>query len=151
MKIGEIAMAAGVSKDTVRHYVELSLLSPDKNPDNGYQMFSQKSLNRLRFIKAARELGLHLADIQLIFADAEETHSPCPRVRDLLLERLRETQERIAELTRLHDRMSRAVQQWEAMPNSEPNGHSVCKLIESQISDSQLCGAAAPVREQVHE
>lgn len=140
MKIKEVAQAAGVSKDAVRHYVEIGLLQPYKNPDNGYQMFNEAALNRLRFIKAARELGLHLPDIQLIFADAERAASPCPRVRDLMQERLSEARARIAELTALCDRISNAMEQWQQMPDSTPNGHSICQLIESQLPGASSGG-----------
>ncbi len=130
MKISELAKAAAVSKDTVRHYVDIGLLHADRDPINGYQVFGAKSLNRLQFIKAAKNLGLQLPDIQLIFADAENALSPCPRVRDLMVQRLEETRRRIAELSELYERMSRAVEQWQQMPNSTPNGNSVCQLIE---------------------
>lgn len=58
MKISELAKAAGTSKDTVRHYVELGLLQPGRNPENGYQVFDGVALGRLNFIKTARGLGL---------------------------------------------------------------------------------------------
>lgn len=131
MKIGEIASAAGVSKDTVRHYVELGLLKADKDLSNGYQVFTEKSLSRLKFIKSAKDLGLQLADIQLIFADAERLQSPCPRVRDLMLQRLEDTRNRIAELNKQCERMSRAIAKWQKMPDGTPTGNSVCQLIES--------------------
>lgn len=132
MKIGELAEKAGVTRDTIRHYVALGLLGAERNPDNGYQVFGTASLSRLQFIKTARQLGLHLEDIRQIFADAENAHSPCPRVRELMEQRIAETRKTIAELTQLCDRMEETIGEWETMPDSMPDGHSVCRLIESR-------------------
>ena len=87
MKIRELAKAAGTSKYTVRHYVELGLLEPGRNPENGYQVFDDVALGRLNFIKTARGLGLSLQDIRTIFIDATRRQSPCPRVRNLMEQR----------------------------------------------------------------
>lgn len=134
MKIGELAKAAGVSRDTIRYYIETGLLSTTKNPSNGYQVFTQSALSRLRFIKSAQGLGFRLEDIQLVFEDADDALSPCPRVRDIIVDRIAETRKRIAELSRLCANMENAVSAWAHMPNQSPNGDSVCQLIESQIS-----------------
>lgn len=131
MKIGELAAQAGVTRDTIRHYLALGLISARRNPDNGYQMFDVTALARLRFIRTARELGFHLGDIKQIFADADDHKSPCPRVRDLLEQRIAETRDTIARLTALCDRMEDAVEQWRALPDSVPDGLSVCRLIEA--------------------
>ncbi len=132
MKISELAKAAGTSKDTVRHYVELGLLQPGRNPENGYQVFDEAALNRLNFIRMARGLGLGLQDIQLVFADAIHSKSPCPRVRHLMEQRVAETRRHIAELTELCERMEKAMSEWRGMPDSVPTGSSLCRLIESQ-------------------
>ena len=137
MKISELAKAAATSKDTVRHYVELGLLKPHKNPENGYQHFDDLALNRLNFIKAARGLGFSLSDIQQVFADARNTKSPCPRVRQLMEQRIIATRQHITELKALCERMENAMTEWQSMPDCVPNGSSVCSLIESQWHESE--------------
>lgn len=132
MKISELAKAASTSKDTVRHYVNLGLLHPQRNPDNGYLVFDETALNRLHFIRMARGLGLGLPDIQQVFADAGRSQSPCPRVRQLMEQRVAETRRHILELTALCERMERALEEWQDMPDSVPTGTSICKLIESR-------------------
>lgn len=135
MRIGELSRRSGVSRDTIRHYVTLGLLLPGRDAANHYQLFDDRCLSRLRFIRSAKSLGLQLADIQAIFADAEERDSPCPRVRELMENRVRETRHRIAELQALCDRMESAMESWREMPDRSPNGTSVCHLIESQAPD----------------
>lgn len=133
MKIGELAQKADVTRDTIRHYLSLGLIQADSDPNNGYQLFNQQALSRLGFIRTARQLGLHLSDIKQIFQDADNAHSPCPKVREVMVQRIAETRRTIKELTELCNRMEASMKEWEHMPDSTPNGHSVCRLIESQM------------------
>ena len=84
MRVAQLAKAAEVSAETVRHYSELGLLRPSRDPHNGYQQFSQSDLQRLRFIARARRLGFSLKDVQAILARADSGSAPCAEVRDLM-------------------------------------------------------------------
>ncbi|MBZ9558198.1 MULTISPECIES: MerR family transcriptional regulator [Modicisalibacter] len=130
MKVGELARTAGVTAETVRHYTREGLLRPQRDPGNGYQLFDQASLNRLRFIQRARTLGFSLKEIGEILDHADHGDSPCPMVRDLLATRLPEIRQRIVELERLAARMESALNNWSEMPDGAPDGHTICRLIE---------------------
>lgn len=138
MRIGELARNAGVSRDTIRHYVEIGLLIPQRDPGNGYQLFDAGAVQRLRFIRMARALGFQLDEVRHIFAKADKGCSPCADVRDIIQLRIAETRSKIAELEALCARMQDAVDQWHAMPDGQPTGSSVCRLIESQIESTTL-------------
>lgn len=131
MKVNDIAKQANVTGETVRHYVREGLLSPERHPDNGYQIFNQRDLERLRFIQRARKLGFSVAEIRDILAHADHGDSPCPLVRDLLAHRLPQVRAQIAELEALASRMEQALESWQDMPDAAPDGHSLCRLIES--------------------
>ncbi|MEQ6890313.1 MerR family DNA-binding protein [Halomonas sp. CS7] len=131
MKVSDIARQAGVTAETVRHYTREGLLTPERHPENGYQLFGQQELARLRFIQRARTLGFGVAEIRDILEHADHGDSPCPMVRDLLASRLPQIRERIAELEALAARMEQALAAWEEMPDGTPDGHSLCRLIES--------------------
>jgi DNA-binding transcriptional MerR regulator len=131
MKVSELANLAGVTAETVRHYTREGLLHPERHPENGYQLFSQHDLERLRFIQRARTLGFGVAEIRDILAHADHGDSPCPLVRDLMASRLPEIHERIHELQALARRMEEALDAWSEMPDGTPDGHSLCRLIEN--------------------
>ncbi|MGC3872666.1 MerR family transcriptional regulator [Halomonas sp. GXIMD04776] len=135
MKVGELAKSAGVTAETVRHYTREGLLQPRRDPDNGYQLYDSDSLNRLRFIQRARTLGFSVREIAEILGHADHGDSPCPLVRDLLASRLPQIQARIAELQALAERMEQALVTWQNMPDGTPDGHSLCRLIESLPDD----------------
>jgi MerR family transcriptional regulator, Zn(II)-responsive regulator of zntA len=132
LKVTELANAAGVTPDTVRHYTRLGLIRAIKDRRNGYRIFSSEVLGRLRFIKVAQGLGFTLKDIKLIFRDADKGDSPCPRVREVIAARIEESAAEIRELQALQQRMQQALIQWDRMQDGVPDGHSICRLIESQ-------------------
>ncbi len=131
MKVSELARRAEVTAETVRHYTREGLLHPQRDPDNGYQLFDQADLERLRFIQRARTLGFSVAEIGEILTHADQGDSPCPMVRDLLASRLPQIRARIRELEALASRMEQALDAWAEMPDGTPDGHSLCRLIES--------------------
>jgi DNA-binding transcriptional MerR regulator len=140
MRVTQLAKAAGVSAETVRHYTDLGLLQPTRDPQNGYQQFAQVDLQRLRFIARARRLGFSLKDVQAILARAESGAAPCGEVRDLLRERLAALQAHIAECQRLALVMHNALGDWADKPECAPDGQAICRLIE----DFELPGENRP-------
>jgi len=147
MKVSELAKQAGVTAETVRHYTREGLLAPQRDPHNGYQLFDQQDLERLRFIQRARTLGFSVAEIQQILEHADQGDSPCPLVRDLMAERLPQIRARIRELEALAARMEQALAAWSEMPDGTPDGHSLCRLIES-FPESMSEGGIATAEHQ---
>ncbi len=140
MRVIDLARAAGVSADTVRHYTRRGLLHPRRDPGNGYQHYDTTDLQRLRFVRRARELGLSLHEVAEILRQADNRQSPCPLVRDLFEARLADVERNIAELTALRDRMREALAQWRHLPDGVPDGHTICRLIESWERDDTRSG-----------
>lgn len=133
--VSALAKAAGVSADTVRFYTREGLLHPQRDPNNGYQRFGERDLQRLRFARKARQLGFSLREIVAILGDADRHNSPCPQVRDLFARKLNEVEQQLAELTALRDRMRAATEHWLTMPDGTPNGETICTLIEHWDAD----------------
>ncbi len=61
---GELAKKSGVNFATIRYYEKLGLLLEPPRSNAGYRMFSTESINRIRFIKQAQELGFSLKEIK---------------------------------------------------------------------------------------
>jgi len=129
--VSEVSKSANVTADTVRHYVRIGLLSPSRSPINGYKIFSQEDITRVKFICQAKGLGFTLKDINKILNHSGKGESPCPIVRKIIQQRIEENKVKLAELVGLQNRMERALTKWEEMPDGEPDGHAICHLIES--------------------
>jgi DNA-binding transcriptional MerR regulator len=116
---------------TIRHYTRIGLLRPSRDLRNGYKIYKHSDKDRLKFINAAKDLGFTLAEIEEILDHAVHGDSPCPMVREIVEKRIEENQAKIREMKRLQKRLEDAAEMWKSMENSEPDGHSVCRLIES--------------------
>jgi MerR family transcriptional regulator, Zn(II)-responsive regulator of zntA len=131
MTASVLAKRANVPLFTIRHYTRIGLLKPSRDLRNGYKVYSQSDNDRLRFIASAKELGFTLSEIEEILGHAAHDESPCPMVREIVERRITENKEKIRMLKRLQRRLETAAEMWRSMKDSEPDGHSVCRLIES--------------------
>jgi MerR family transcriptional regulator, Zn(II)-responsive regulator of zntA len=131
MTASVLAKRAEVPLFTVRYYTRIGLLKPSRDLRNGYKLYKPSDRDRLKFITSAKGLGFTLSEIEEILGHAAKGDSPCPMVRDIVQRRVEENKQKIRELKRLQRRLESAVGAWESMENSEPDGHSVCRLIES--------------------
>ncbi len=136
-QVRELALKCNVSKDTVRFYTKIGLLQPQRNPNNGYQYFSEQDLKRLDFIRRAKYLGYSLKEIKHIFKESQKGSSPCPLVRDLIQKRLKSNKDHLKQLIELQHHMEEALVKWREMPDGIPDGNSICKLIEAIDSSSE--------------
>lgn len=129
LKVNEVAKQFGVNANTVRHYVRIGLINPQKD-ESGYHRFGKNEAQTLRFILNARELGFTLEDIQQLLDDASRGESPCPHARELIELRLDQARNKLASLQALVERMEQATASWQSIPDCEPCGQHICHLIE---------------------
>lgn len=137
MTVNELALESGVATHVVRYYVRIGLIQPQGQQSNGYRLFSRKEVNRIRFIRMAKNLGFTLNEIRQINAHADHGESPCNDVRAIIEHRIAENRAKIEDMLMLQERMEQALEKWSHMPNGIPDSHSVCHLIES-IQDENI-------------
>jgi len=130
MTVEEVARSTRVPANTVRYYARKKLLAPARDPENGYRLFSCSDLVRLRFIRRAKEFGLTLGQIRTVLAAYDRGASPCALIRKLVRTRARQTEDQIAALSALSDRIESALVRWDATPDCEWEPSLVCRLVE---------------------
>lgn len=85
--VGELAEYFGVSKDTLRLYDKMGILSPKKDEKNGYRAYSRIDLICLDYVMRLRELGMPLEDIRMMVnACTIERAEAVMQMQDKLLE-----------------------------------------------------------------
>lgn len=129
--VTEVARRFHVSADTIRHYTKLKLLAPIRDPKNGYRYYRLQDESTLRFVLSAKKLGFGLKDIQNILSVAQTGETPCPIVRQLIVERVRIVRQEILDAQFLMAEMESAVEHWQHLPDQTPFGSSVCHLIDA--------------------
>ncbi len=105
-KIGELAHLVEMSPRTIRYYQEIGLLHPSRRVEGGQRVFTENDLQRLKFIKRLKHLGLTLSEMHEL-ADIYEIHKTNRRVLirlcELLTDQVSKIDERIHNLNRLRE------------------------------------------------
>ena len=64
MKINQVEELTGITKKNIRFYEEQKLISPQRNPANGYREYSMEDVKQLSRIKLLRKLGIPIESIR---------------------------------------------------------------------------------------
>jgi DNA-binding transcriptional MerR regulator len=87
--IGALSKKTGIPTKTIRYYEDFGLLPKPIRINSGYRTYAQRDVDKLLFIKKAKELGLTLKEIKDIMCCSEEGLSPCCNfVRGLFTKKL---------------------------------------------------------------
>lgn len=86
-KIGELANLLGLSPRTIRYYEEIGLLNSVKRIEGGKRVYTDRDLQRLKFIQRLKHLGLTLSEMHEL-EDIYQIHRTNKKVLSRLLELL---------------------------------------------------------------
>lgn len=64
MGIKEMEKQTGISSQNIRYYEKQGLLSPKRNPENGYRIYGEEEAEQLKRIKLFRKLDMPIEDIR---------------------------------------------------------------------------------------
>ncbi len=86
-QIGELTNLLGLSPRTIRYYEEIGLLNSVKRIEGGKRVYTDKDLQRLKFIQRLKHLGLALSEMHEL-EDIYQIHRTNKKVLTRLLELL---------------------------------------------------------------
>lgn len=109
--IGTLSRKTGVKVPTIRFYEEAGLLPKVARTTSNRRVYGEESVQRLKFIRHARELGFELPAIRKLLELADHPQKPCAEVDAIARVHLREIDSRIARLTALRDEVGRMLEQ----------------------------------------
>ena len=67
-RIGELARLSGLTVKTIRFYSDRGLVPPARRTGAGYRLYDERALAQLELIRALRELGASLADVERVLS-----------------------------------------------------------------------------------
>ncbi|SDT90971.1 transcriptional regulator, MerR family [Verrucomicrobium sp. GAS474] len=114
MKIGELAEAAQCTVETIRYYEKAGLLPKTDRTGNNYRLYSQRHLDRLRFIRNCRSLDMSQEEVQSLLALMEKPEKDCDSVNHLIDEHISHVEIRIKELQGLKEQLTSLRKQCES-------------------------------------
>ncbi|MGH8190203.1 MAG: MerR family transcriptional regulator [Rhodanobacteraceae bacterium] len=124
--IGAVARRAGVGIDTIRYYERERLLSPPGRRASGYRDYGADAIERLRFIRRAKDLGFTLEEIRELLALSSDRERGVRDVKQRAEMRLAEVELRIRELQRVKRGLKQLI---EACPGHGPLEH--CPILRA--------------------
>lgn len=111
MNIGKAAALSGVSAKMIRYYEDSGLIPPPPRRASGYRDYDDRDVERLRFVRRARDLGFSVQRIAVLLAlwsDGARASADVKRVAEeqsaFLRGRVAEMERMIATLDGLADR-----------------------------------------------
>ncbi len=114
MRAGELAAAAGVSTDTLRHYERKGVLAAARRSQNGYREYPSDALARVRLIRRALGVGFTLAELARILKVRDRGGAPCREVRALAAHKLADIEARLQALISVRDELRGTLRDWDA-------------------------------------
>lgn len=96
--ISQLAHAAEVPTTTVRYYERVGLVQPEDRSAGNYRLYSDESLQKLKFIRTAQAIGFTLDDVKALLSAPDNSAASCRQVQSLIEERLAEVAQRLKDL-----------------------------------------------------
>ena len=130
--IGTLSTRSGVNIETIRYYERIDLLAKPSRSSGGYRVYRSADVDRLAFIRRARELGFSLDEVRLLLDLADQKSKSCRRVHDIAVDHLSEVRAKISDLRRMERVLTTLVTACArgTMP--------ACPLLETLAQDSSI-------------
>ena len=126
LSIGQLAKQAAVGVETVRFYEREGLLAEPERRQSGYRQYQHDTVDRLLFIRRAKELGFNLKEIKELLSLRVDKDKTCADVRQQAEAKITDIEERIRSLQRMKRARVKVTRQCSGRgPTSE------CPILES--------------------
>lgn len=128
LSIGALAKATDTNVETIRYYERIGLLLEPERTSGNYRAYGHDELERLSFIRRARDLGFTIEQIRALLELANSRDSDCCEVDALARAHLAEVDKKLADLRALRRELRDLVGQCE----------------RGKIADCQILAALSP-------
>lgn len=147
MTISKIAKEAGVGVETVRFYQRKGLVSqPPKPSTGGFRVYPVETVNRIRFILQAQELGFSLREIKELLSLRMDPATDCTDVRERAQVKLDEITRKIAQMKGIQAALEKLIADCPGQ-----GALTVCSIIDAMESPEKTSNALKKKKEKNHE
>lgn len=101
LTIGQLAKSADVGVETVRFYERQGLLAEPNRRPSGYRQYDEGVVDRLRFIRRAKELGFTLSEIKDLLSLRLDPSTTCADVKNRAEEKIDDIEAKVRTLQRM--------------------------------------------------
>jgi DNA-binding transcriptional MerR regulator len=108
--IGALAARTGVKVETIRYYEQVGLLPAPERSEGNQRRYGRRHLERLAFIRHARDLGFPVETLRGLLALADRPDMPCDEAHRIAARQLADVRRKIAHLRALEAELDRIAQ-----------------------------------------
>ncbi|PHQ83494.1 MAG: MerR family transcriptional regulator [Thalassobium sp.] len=109
LTIGTLARKTGTKVQTIRYYEQVGLMLEPDRTEGGQRRYDGDGLDRLAFIRHARQLGFTLEAIRELLDLSDDPEKPCDEADQIARRQLLQVEQRIARLEALRTELERMV------------------------------------------
>jgi len=109
LTIGSLANKTGTKVQTIRYYEQIGLMPEPGRTEGGQRRYGDDELDRLAFIRHARQLGFSLEAIRELLDLSDHPHRPCLEADAIARMQLKQVEQRLARLEALRTELQRMV------------------------------------------
>lgn len=109
--IGKVAQMSGMGIETIRFYEREGLIPKPPRRPSGYRQYSPAIIDRVLFIKKAKDLGFTLAEIRELLGLSVGPDTSCSDVKKKADEKIKEIDAKISELKRIRKALNQLAEQ----------------------------------------
>ena len=109
LAIGELARATSTKVETVRWYERIGLLAAPARTEGNYRVYGREHLERLSFIRRARDLGFSLDQVRELLRLSDLRDQSCEEVDRIARAHLAEVERKISDLKALGGELSQII------------------------------------------
>lgn len=109
--IGYLARETGCKVQTIRYYEQAGLMPEPKRSPNNQRLYGTAQLQRLHFIRHARNLGFSQDEIRELLRLADHPEQPCEAITDITRRHLLEVENKLTQLVTLRSELQRMIEQ----------------------------------------
>ncbi len=102
--IGRASAETGVHIETIRYYENINLVPKPPRTEGGRRLYDGQAVERLRFIRRARDLGFGLEDVRSLIG-LSTGPGTCAEIFEIAERHRLDVRDRIADLRRLERRL----------------------------------------------
>ena len=111
LSIGELGKRTATKVQTIRYYEQVGLLPAAGRTKGNQRFYGRKHLDRLAFIRHARELGFPLESVRELLMLSDHPEKPCASIDQIAQAHLAAVESRIVRLTKLRAELQRMIRQ----------------------------------------
>jgi len=130
LRIGDLARATQTKVETIRYYERIGLLAAPARTAGNYRSYRAEHLNRLSFIRRARDLGFSIDQVRTLLDLSDQKDRSCTAVDAVAREHLADVERKIADLDVLRRELKELIDQCRQGTIAE------CRIVEALAPQS---------------